>query len=238
MKFLREGSIPVAVQVQGIKFPVGLTPAHQKVGGAIAGKVPEIHEKDLALSAGQGIAGPPAAVGFIQNLQVDQWLILHGVKDNGFLLFIAVQIGENVGGAVAAAGGVAQSQLLADHIPQGFIHLGLQLGKDGRREEGIDIGLVKIAAGKAQQQAGPQGQSTDELFHGGSSFPAIWVQTPNLPSSIVVFFQQPVNERGVNSAGRKRKIFYEKEAGISGGNCVSRVCAQAGACMRAREGLS
>ena len=168
--------LPPQVKVQGIKFPVGLSPAHQQVGGAIAGKVPEIDKKDFSFGAGQGIIGSPTAIGFIQNLQINQRLILYGVKDNGLVLLIAIQIGKNIGGTIVAAGRVAQPQLLANNVPQGFIHFGLQLGKDRGSQEGIHIGLVKIAAGKAQQKAGAQSQSAKELFRGDSSF--LWGTNP------------------------------------------------------------
>ena len=40
-----------------------------------------------------------------------------------------------------------------------------------------------------------------------------WAYSPNLPSSIVVFFQRAVNERGVKSAVQTGENFCEMQAG-------------------------
>ena len=156
MELLRKGPIPEAIEVQGITFGICRAPTHQKVGGVVIGKVAKIDIEDFSVGAGQGIAGTPATLGFVQNLQVDQWLVFHGVKDHRLLVLVTVQVGKNVGGTVAAAGRIAQSEILSYNVLQRLVYLGLQLGKDGRSQHGINVGLVKVAAGKTQQQTGAQ----------------------------------------------------------------------------------
>ena len=137
---------------------IRFAPAYQQVGDTVALQVAEVHEQHFALQPGQRVVGAPASLLPVQHLQVDQRFLPGGIKDDGFVGAVPIQIGKNVGGTVAAAGGIAEFEIFPDDILQGEVDFILQFGKDRRRKQRIDIRLVKIAAGQSQQQHGAQRQ--------------------------------------------------------------------------------